>query len=80
MMDRTEVVAFLTKQLAELTGRRESEFTASANLVENGVLDSMAAVNMILLIDEEYEVTIYPDQAGDLVSIDVIADFIIANA
>ena len=76
MPNINEIEAFLSQKLSTFSGRDLSEINESEDLVSSNILDSLNVVNLILAIEEEYDVQIYPDEARELITINKIAQFI----
>lgn len=74
-----EITEKIKELLAGFTGRTVAEIPNDSDLVKAGIIDSLATVHMILAIEDEYDVTIYPDVARDLLTLELIASYIFEN-
>ena len=63
----------LIDQLHEFTGKDKNKIIEAQDLVATGIIDSLVTVNMILACEDEFDVTIYPDEARELISVRLIA-------
>lgn len=68
-----EVETKIRDLLVNFTGKDPGRISVSSDLVADGTIDSLTTVNMILACEEEFEVTVYPDEARDLLTVALIA-------
>ena len=76
MRSYEEVENKIVEFLVNFTGKDCGRISASTDLVADGTIDSLTTVNMILACEEEFEVTVYPDEARDLLTVALIAKHI----
>jgi len=76
LMDYKRIEEKIVALLVDFTAKQESRIRESLDLVAEGIIDSLVTVHMILACEDEFEVTIYPDKARDLVTVPLIAGYI----
>ena len=75
-MDYEVIENRIVDLLVQFTAKRESRIRESHDLVAEGIIDSLVTVHMILACEDEFDVTIYPDDARDLTTVPLIAGHI----
>lgn len=66
------------KQLvANVTGAATEELSEESSIETLEAWDSMAHVNIILSIEQNYGLSVGPDEAADLISIAAIRDYLL---
>lgn len=83
-MDRTELKERLKAMMIEglkLEGKRPEDIADDAPIFIDGLgLDSIDALELVVLVEENFNVTIRDEEAGRVAfgSVDALADFILA--
>ena len=62
--------------LSDLTGIELSELDNKASVETLEAWDSIAHINLILSIEEQYHITIDPELAADLTSVEMLTKFL----
>ena len=62
--------------LSDLTGIERSELDNKASVETLEAWDSIAHINLILSIEEQYHITIDPELAADLTSVEMLTKFL----
>jgi acyl carrier protein len=61
MSDMSAIESVQTFIQAEIAPSRNVELTNSTNLIESGIIDSLGVMKMIAFVEQEYSVTLNPD-------------------
>lgn len=62
--------------LSDLTGIERSELDNKASVETLEAWDSIAHINLILSIEDQYHITIDPELAADLTSVEMLTKFL----
>lgn len=75
-MDYNQIEEKIVELLVEFTAKQEPRIRESLDLVADGIIDSLVTVHMILACEDQFDVTIYPDNARELTTVPLIAGHI----
>jgi len=78
-MNLSEIENEVIKMIHNFTSVKPEKISSSEDLVKDGTIDSLTTVNLIMEIEEIFNVTVYPDEARDLITVTKIAKFIYKN-
>ena len=71
-----EIQAKVIKIISEQLGKDESEISLSSNFIEDLDADSLDAVELVMALEEEFEVDIPDEAAENITTVQSAVDFI----
>ena len=71
-----EIQAKVVKIISEQLGKDESEITMSSNFIEDLDADSLDTVELVMALEEEFEVDIPDEAAEKITTVQSAVDFI----
>ena len=78
-MTREEVFAKLKVKIVEGLGVEEEKIQIDSTFIEDLSADSLDIVELIMSIEEEFEMSIPDDQAEKIVAVSDVVDYILEN-
>ena len=72
-----EIQAKVVKIISEQLGKDESEISMSSNFIEDLDADSLDTVELVMALEEEFEVDIPDEAAEKITTVQSAVDFII---
>ena len=74
-----EIQAKVVKIISEQLGKDESEISMSSNFIEDLDADSLDTVELVMALEEEFEVDIPDEAAEKITTVESAVDFIVES-
>ena len=79
-MDRDEVINKVTDIVCEMLGKEASEVKLESSFVDDLGADSLDTVELVMPLEEEFDLTIVDDDAENISTVQEAVDYILTNS
>ena len=79
-MDRDEVINKVTDIVCEMLGKEASEVKLESSFVDDLGADSLDTVDLVMQLEEEFDLTIVDDDAENISTVQEAVDYILTNS
>ena len=79
-MDRDEVINKVTDIVSEMLGKESSEVKLESSFVDDLGADSLDTVELVMQLEEEFDLTIVDDDAENISTVQEAVDYILTNS
>ena len=80
LTDRDEVINKVTDIVCEMLGKEASEVKLESSFVDDLGADSLDTVELVMQLEEEFDLTIVDDDAENISTVQEAVDYILTNS